>query len=490
MLCILAIPLRFVDFSPALNTAEAITTVEVGNTTWQAKVTAFKNTVTAAATTATAGSVASLAIKENILDPIAYMLAKTFLRQMVSSIVNWINSGFQGSPAFVTDLDGFLRSVADSAIGEFIYNDPSLNFLCSPFQLDIKIALATQYSNTRPENFQPQCTLSDVVDNVDGFMSGDFSQGNWGSMIELVQTPVNNPTGAYIAAQSEAYVRIIDNQGKEIKKLDFGNGFFSMEICDVAEKQSGAKPNCTIGTPGSVIANSINKALGAGQDELIAADEINEIFNALFAQLAQKAISGVFGLLGVGGNSVYKDNSYGFGNNGSYLDAIAELDASTTVPADPSGQSIIDQALVDEQRFLTLQNQIISRINAIENNYNNTKISLQTQSCNFSVAFPQTLTDERDDAEQKAAIATTAIGILTVLKNAYDNAADVNEQLETVQEYTRLRQQGIFHDSLTNVQLDLHIEYELDSDIAALQTQLDAAVRRCNSGGGGGGDNN
>ena len=49
-----------------------------------------------------------LGFKELTLDGIAWSLVKNVAQQMTSSIINWINSGFQGSPAFLTNLDRFL----------------------------------------------------------------------------------------------------------------------------------------------------------------------------------------------------------------------------------------------------------------------------------------------------------------------------------------------------------------------------------------------
>ena len=76
---------------------------------------------------------------------------------------------------------------------------------------------------------------------------------------------------------------------------------------------SGAKENCVITTPGQTIAASLNKVLGAGQDSLVAADEINEVIGALVGQIANQALMGAAGLLGLtvrGGGSSRDGNSY------------------------------------------------------------------------------------------------------------------------------------------------------------------------------------
>jgi len=440
-----------------------------------------QQTAEAASGGVTATGVTSLSVKETVLDPIAYQLAKVFLRQTVTAIVNWINSGFQGNPAFVTDLGGFLSDVADEAVGNLIYNDPALNFLCSPFQLDVKIALAIQYADSKTENYQPQCTLSDVAGNVEGFLDGAFQEGGWEGWFHLTQNPENNPLGAYYSAQTEAYARIVNEQGEEIAKLDFGDGFFSMEICDIAEQRSGARPNCTIGTPGSVIADQINRALGAGQDELIAADEINEIFNALFAQLAKQAITGVYGLLGLGGgSSSYTDYSFGSTNSETYLDAIIASDASTTIDVGlTENSSPMTQPLAAEFAHLELQTEIIGRVDAAAASYESTRSELLTQGCSVTFDFPDELETARDDAETAVEQSLLILELLQALQEQFTEADSITQQTEALEDFNDLQSQGILRTSTDNVQTQLFIEYDLALDIFALEEDLTEAENDC-----------
>jgi len=441
--------------------------------------TMVESTLTTIGVNATALGVNSLVVKE-LMDGVSYAAAKVFLRAMVTSIINWINSGFKGSPAFVTDLNGFLSQVADETIGEFIYDDPALNFLCSPFQLDVKIALATQYNQSQSENYQPQCTLSNVVGNVDNFMQGGFSEGGWEGWFEMTQNPTNNPMGAYLSAQSEAYARIINEQGEEIAKLDFGNGFFSIEVCDTADKLSGAAPNCTIGTPGSVIANSINKALGAGQDELIAADEVNEVFNALFAQLAQKALSGTYGLLGMGGNSSYGDNTYGASGDRNYLEAIIEEDANTKLDTSFFAQtSPIQTAFKAETTYNDLLTKAITRVDDAEAHYHDTEAALASRSCSVGFAFPADLDTFRSDAKAKLTASLKVIAILNAFQDAFTNAASMADQQAVLEQFDQLNAKGIFRTEHENVDFELQLEYNLVVNIETLDADLKKAVNSC-----------
>ena len=53
-------------------------------------------------------------------DCMARTVAKVAIQQMTVSIVNWINSGFNGKPSFVQNYQQFFNNVADQAAGEFI----------------------------------------------------------------------------------------------------------------------------------------------------------------------------------------------------------------------------------------------------------------------------------------------------------------------------------------------------------------------------------
>src|SRR5262245_57301049 len=58
-------------------------------------------------------------IKEYVLDPLAYMAAKMAMQSLTESVVNWANGGFEGSPAFITNLRQNFQSLADDIANEF-----------------------------------------------------------------------------------------------------------------------------------------------------------------------------------------------------------------------------------------------------------------------------------------------------------------------------------------------------------------------------------
>ncbi len=288
--------------------------------------------------------------KEYGLDAAAWFAANLVIKKMAAQTVNWINSGFKGNPAYVTDPNQFFLDIGDDAVSNFISRNPALNNLCSPFKAEVRLALVKNYLSDEGGNYS--CTLSKIKDNYDQFM-GDFTQGGWDGWFEITQNDQNNPQGAYLNARDQMYIQIGNQQNKYQKQIDLGNGFLSYEKCNdrslVTEKMlSDAEPiddgsplagykvgDCmnndyiTV-TPGSVIEKQLNEVLSSGQKRLEASDEIDEVLSALMKQLVSQVMGKAEGLLGASKKSTTGGLSYsdqlnsepeqGPSNKGGYLD--------------------------------------------------------------------------------------------------------------------------------------------------------------------------
>lgn len=257
-------------------------------------------------------------IKEQCMDALFYVLNEIVIKEITKTTVDWINSGFNGNPAYVTDLDKFAEDIADQVFGQFIESS-ELNFLCSPFKLEIKKALILSNQRSRDGRSafgnQVTCRLSDVTKNIDNFIGGDFADGGWDAWRVLTE---DNAYSQYITVSAELRARTNSAIANEEKKLEFGRGFLSYEKCDdgtsgnPATNNSGTTssvppqqgpnpdgstvdanppPNCEIVTPGSVIEDQLNNTLGTGQRRLEMADEFNEIVDALLAYLVTEALT-------------------------------------------------------------------------------------------------------------------------------------------------------------------------------------------------------
>ncbi len=278
----------------------------------------------------------SLFTKDYVLDGIAWSVAKSIVSSMVQSLINWINSGFKGSPMFVQDLQRFLTDVADRAIGEYIDELGGIgSFICSPFRLDVQIAVALQYQNqTRINQPAPTCTLTGIIDNIEGFISGEpgsFSEGGWNDWFDITSSPeMYTPYGSVLAAQSGAEIRILNAKGEKAAEIGWGDGFLSGEICQMVQGAGTTKEECFISKPGKIIQEALTFNLDSGRQSLIAADEIDEIIGALVGQLASAAMNGAAGLLGLSSGTGYTYSGF---SGGSYLNAMTAESATTTADA-------------------------------------------------------------------------------------------------------------------------------------------------------------
>ncbi|MDO8575321.1 MAG: hypothetical protein Q7R78_01300 [bacterium] len=293
-------------------------------------------------------SILGMCMPKMSLNSIAYMAAKVILEQITSSIVEWINSGFEGSPGFLSDPAGFFTDIIDQEIGSFIESS-DLNFLCSPFNIDIRLSLAFKYS---PFKKRISCTFTDALRNTTnavnsasingvsmrGFMNGDFARnGGWSSWISMTQTPSNNPYGAYLEAETELGIRIANKRLLKTQELGEGKGFLSWKKCkQVPVTRAGSdsstgeatvvntsttKEQCTVETPGSTVSSSLETSLGSGVRQLELADQFDEIVSALMSQLIVKATQGLSGLSGKGPGD---QNSYLYGE-GQRLNELQRL---------------------------------------------------------------------------------------------------------------------------------------------------------------------
>jgi len=322
----------------------------------------------------TGGSANALSFNNCILKPLGQAILIALIRNIGASIVDWVNSGFDGKPSFITDFGGTLLDSADQAVGQLI-EGTELGFLCNDFSFQIRIALALKYS--KPFKREITCTLSKIGDNVNNFVENNGGAG-WDNWLQVTTQPNNNVYGAYLIADSELARRALDKVDKKYKTISFGAGFDSLETCDEYETETEAqaryvaevssptndsstfgstfdassadtgsnsfdfnstletpassdtsastqttfntslpsiKPQCKpgktfIGTPGATIAHKLDSVLGQGEIQQAVAQEIDQVIAATLNQIAQQALMGIGGLLG---------SSRGGSTSGSYL---------------------------------------------------------------------------------------------------------------------------------------------------------------------------
>lgn len=198
-------------------------------------------------------------LKEFVLNTAAVMIANQILQKMTASIVNWINTGFEGSPAFLTNPEGFFLDLADQITGQFLTEEwglgGKLSPLCSPFSFDIRLNLALKQSGYNAGK-RYTCTLGTIINNtknavdtagqnsginvygsddgasIGNFVNGDFNEGGWAAFMAYTLEPQNNPVSVSLMAQSDLQQAIDRKQAAVNTDLNRGGGFLSWNKCD------------------------------------------------------------------------------------------------------------------------------------------------------------------------------------------------------------------------------------------------------------------
>lgn len=425
------------------------------------------------------------------MDAIAWAAANIAIEAITRSAIDWINHGFEGGPVFVTDLRGFLLDLADAETSIFIER-LGLADLCSPWSLDIRIALSLPTSQFERE---VACTLSDIVANMDAFINGDFSQGGWAGWFELTTKPQNNPYGLYLMTASELDQRIAGTQQEQTQLLSFGSGFFSQTKCEeipLAPGQTGPnQKRCKIVNPGVVIEEQLNNTLFGGQRRLEVADEVNEIVSALFGQLINKILGGSSG--GLRGLS---EGSYG---RPSYTSQLGNIDdAGILQGVKDKFISEIDVIIKSETGYKNIKQNTLSAITASEilllnlqvcyaekladlslNLTSSEKSLAQTRIDNTLITIATQITPTKTLLENDITSADQNLTTLNTLRNDIPNATSL-EQLEIPSEsFSTLLQGGSLngtHTAITFVQAE---QSTITAQMSALDTTTNTQIAEC-----------
>ncbi len=458
-----------------------LATVDAGNI--------VQTTITAINSTVSSFSNYSLELKEYVLDGLVTTLLKQVVRQITASVVNWINSGFEGSPAFIQNPGAFFLDVADQITGDFLAKTGGpLASLCSPFSIDIRLALSFKYHPRVQQRYT--CTLGKIIENsknavegasINGFTAGDFKQGGWPAFVTMTTEPANNPYGAYLTADSELSLRVAGAQIQQKDELSQGRGFLSWKKCQndgseeayyaeqaLAKTEKGSEEayyaqrevnryqKCDVQTPGSVIAGSLDKQLGVPADALNLADEINEVVDALFAQLVTQVLqSGLTALSGsgAGDKSAYvtqiqnEANASNSSNNQQVADAkstmLRNLDIyiSNTSSIKTNKDSSLNTLIATKNNYESVKGCYTSKISSntpvltsSQIQFANSKIELVTGKINTDLA-PQATT-----LFSSAKLADGRLSELTLLKTSITTANSLNDLNAPSQKYSAMIQ--------------------------------------------------
>jgi len=310
------------------------------------------------------------------------------LQKLTMSTVNWINSGFDGSPTFIQDPGKFFNDIAENEILQFgvEINNPEL----FPFGKAWMQNTAAAFNNKFQDN--AQYSLNKIIKGTTPEYSAttfqqDFSQGGWNAWTAMTQSPANNPLGFKLMADNEIQKRLAGTTQSTAEAvheaLSQANGFLGDQRCSEPKglsreehtaglKERSMNPNsssytnriCTGGweyvTPGKMIADKATEVIGYENNAYLNVTDLNDaiaaITDALLGQFSSNIMEKGFANIGDQGSdgALVVDST---GINETYRsrteqDFMPSQLSSSWLSVNPNFNIRTDltQALIDEQR--------------------------------------------------------------------------------------------------------------------------------------------
>lgn len=285
--------------------------------------------------------------KEYILDPMAWTMANVLIDKFGDAIVDWIRSGFNGSPMFLSDPEGFFRDTANAASGAII-NDLNMNWLCDPLS-KLHINLDFFFPGTNRNKYN--CTFNDIADNFRNIagrrdisdwidvnvnvheknivneFGNDYRNGGFLMWLMTTQEK-NNTLGRTLQMADDVYAAAALSVGTEKFNLDLNVGFFGIRKCVEWREATDLEGNSKKGdcikkietTPGQLVQDQMKSVAGKDLSRLQVADEIDEIIGALAITMIGWVLTGG----NDGGGVLGYDKNAGY--SGSNRDHFGQLD--------------------------------------------------------------------------------------------------------------------------------------------------------------------
>ena len=283
-------------------------------TTVESTITAIEQTI--ATVSNVTGDLASVAQQINtyVLQPLAFVLSGNLLKMITAGVIAFVigKANGTGVPQFVVDVQRSLQTVGDSrALAFFDQYGRNSN---SPFAASITSSLRNSYlQKTSLAGFWAanMNTLARFSPDVNAYLAGNWSQGGVAAWFALTTQVQNDPYSLYQHSQEQLTVLIGPGvggaTGARLAELGWGQGFASW--CGATEGsttasndgtemevETGVNPGdpCydkdsnpgTIKTPGSVIAASLNKALGSQTDSILRMGNVGPEINKILGNIA------------------------------------------------------------------------------------------------------------------------------------------------------------------------------------------------------------
>src|SRR3989344_3772854 len=173
---------------------------------------------------------------QEILKQVLMAIARRALQEITKSTVNWINTGFHGSPLFIENPDSFFKDIVKSEVKTAIdlVGYDSVRF---PYGRDFAINTINAYKQTAENNLA--YSLSKVMtDPVQLYnYQHNFNVGGWNAFLVNTQYPQNNYLGFQMLMNENLAGRVSssptsNNAITKVKEtVQQGMGFLSPQAC-------------------------------------------------------------------------------------------------------------------------------------------------------------------------------------------------------------------------------------------------------------------
>lgn len=260
----------------------------------------------------------SLDTTSKCLDGVAYAVAKNTLAQVTNKTINWVNTGLNGNPLYVQNVDSFMRTIESQQVRAYLQtvqdSDPIFgNAIASVIRGSIT-GQTDGLINVAPNT--PQARQYDL------FMK-DFTNGGWSSLLN----PRNNPIGALFNATDTLSNNVTTAQNNAAAEIQRNKGFLDLKHCvefdqssinnDALSAFSFSTPACkqwVTDTPGSIIASQVETITNSPIRQLEYADKINQVLGGFFDSFVNSLLS-----RGLRGSGFGSGASYGFSTQGNNI---------------------------------------------------------------------------------------------------------------------------------------------------------------------------
>ncbi len=264
-------------------------------------------------------------------DAMAYCIVNTMIIYIADSTIDWVNTGFEGNPAFLNNPDQFFTDLA---------NQEKINFLeglaygvnsnvCGVYKSPILSALLSRYGRNQQYNQGYEtggygygynqngsinsCAFDNNPGQLNTFLNTSFSEGGgWNAWFEVTQNPVNNPYDTYFNSIDNLNQSVESIKINKERELTWNNGYLSFRKCENGEKDTG---KCSITTPGTAVQSQLESTLNLGKNRLVLADKFDQVVTAVVDQLITTALDKTFEQINEGVEGVNESISGGLNNS-------------------------------------------------------------------------------------------------------------------------------------------------------------------------------